>query len=361
MPLRRLQDKGSAWRPGLRTRHFARVEHEDHESLQSFPKAGLLGQPKGPRKPKSRGYVAIKNRQEQAVMTRPRKKSRGRRAPKWHPFRGKTTDELLQIKKGLEASMALIEAELADLAARQAAAEPLILGLNRELTATRKRRDQLAHDPRSFVLGGVLGLGHKTSVKKELSDLDEDCRRLRASMVGVVEQWGLGDSSLAWHLECEREDMIRWIWEKRIREVDCARNRWRIQEQLSFVKQLLRQRSIADEQKRREADRDKRRAIERAKISAYDGRSRDLTETVKKTLPKQSNCPYCGESLGETPHADHIYPVTKGGHSVAANMVLVCAACNLKKGSMTLRAFIVQYGLDREAIEVRLHDLGKDF
>ena len=182
-------------------------------------------------------------------------------------------------------------------------------------------------------------------------------------MVAIVEKWNLGDAELAWRLDspyCTERD-IRWIWEECRTEVASARHMWTVQERLSSVKQVLRQRSNAAEQKRREADRVKRREIERAKISAYDGRSRDLTDTVKKTLPPQSNCPYCGESLGETPHADHIYPVTKGGHSVAANMVLVCAACNLKKGSMTLRAFVAQYGLDREAVEMRLQELGKDF
>ena len=76
---------------------------------------------------------------------------------------------------------------------------------------------------------------------------------------------------------------------------------------------------------------------------------------------KQTHCPYCGGGLGAQPHADHIYPVAKGGLSTIANMVLVCAECNNKKAEHTLTAFIRLYGLDRGAIETRLTELGKDF
>jgi 5-methylcytosine-specific restriction endonuclease McrA len=60
-------------------------------------------------------------------------------------------------------------------------------------------------------------------------------------------------------------------------------------------------------------------------------------------------------------HVDHIYPISKGGHSVETNMVKVCGDCNLKKGSLTLREFIAKYKLDRDAIERRLDELGKKF
>jgi 5-methylcytosine-specific restriction endonuclease McrA len=278
-------------------------------------------------------------------------------------MRGKTTDELLEMKKNLEAGLALINEELADLAARQAAAEPSILAIKSQLNEQRCVREQKAKELSSFFFGGLFNPGEKHALQQQVRSLDAERKRLEASMVAVVEKWNLGDAELASRLDSPycTERGIRNIWEECRREVAGARHMWTVQEQLSHVYRLLRQRSNAAEQKRREAERVKRREIERAKISAYDGRSRDLTDTVKKTLPAHSNCPYCGESLGETPHADHIYPVTKGGHSVAANMVLVCAACNLKKGSMTLRAFIMKYGLDREAIEMRLHELGKDF
>jgi 5-methylcytosine-specific restriction endonuclease McrA len=267
------------------------------------------------------------------------------------------------MKAELESRMTLVEKALTDLGSRQVAAKPLILAINKQLNEQRGFREQKAKELGSFFLGGLFTPGQKLAVEQQVRDLDAQCKRLQASMVAVVEKWNLGDPGLAERLDspyCQERD-IEGIWQEYSRHLACALKKSTTYEQLNFVKQLLRQRSNAAEQERREAERVKRREIERAKISAYDGRSRDLTDTVKKTLTAKSSCPYCGESLGETPNADHIYPVTKGGHSVAANMVLVCAACNLKKGSMTLRAFIMQYGLDREAVEMRLHELGKDF
>jgi len=60
-------------------------------------------------------------------------------------------------------------------------------------------------------------------------------------------------------------------------------------------------------------------------------------------------------------HADHIYPVSKGGQSRAENMVNVCAQCNSKKSDLTLSTFIEQNGLDRVRIERNLNSLGKEF
>jgi 5-methylcytosine-specific restriction endonuclease McrA len=98
-------------------------------------------------------------------------------------------------------------------------------------------------------------------------------------------------------------------------------------------------------------------------IAARDsGRMRERGWRVKKKLMlKQAECPYCGSDLGDRPHADHIYPVSKGGLSIEANMVLACESCNNKKGTLTLQAFIKAFALDRDAVEERLRQLRKDF
>jgi 5-methylcytosine-specific restriction endonuclease McrA len=104
--------------------------------------------------------------------------------------------------------------------------------------------------------------------------------------------------------------------------------------------------------------------IERLRaIAARDSnRVRELAWRIRKRLlAQQKDCPYCGCVLGEKPHADHIYPVAKGGLSVESNMVLVCEDCNFKKSDSTLQVFIRTFSLDRSTIECRLRDLGKDF
>jgi len=103
----------------------------------------------------------------------------------------------------------------------------------------------------------------------------------------------------------------------------------------------------------------------KAKAAAYDKRERELAPAVRRQLRSQietfERCPYCDGCLGDEPHADHIYPLSKGGHTTTANMVFICKGCNLNKGSDTLRQFITKNGLDRDRIERTLDALGKDF
>lgn len=90
-------------------------------------------------------------------------------------------------------------------------------------------------------------------------------------------------------------------------------------------------------------------------------RKRTIADSIKKQLSKYPYCPYCFGEIGENPHADHIYPVSKGGESLQKNMVFVCNTCNLNKGDKTLSAFIKKYNLNRDKIEHELDILGKEY
>jgi 5-methylcytosine-specific restriction endonuclease McrA len=110
---------------------------------------------------------------------------------------------------------------------------------------------------------------------------------------------------------------------------------------------------------------DSKKKTDRAVIAAYKGKSRNLAYQIKSELKEQMNidvhCPYCGNDIGDDPHCDHVYPVSKGGLSTPKNMVYVCSDCNLKKTDMTLSQFIKKYGFQRLEIEKRLEKLGKDY
>lgn len=110
---------------------------------------------------------------------------------------------------------------------------------------------------------------------------------------------------------------------------------------------------------------DTKRKTDRAVIAAYKGKSRSLADQIKSELREQTNidshCPYCGGDMGDDPHCDHVYPVSKGGLSTPQNMVYVCSDCNLKKTALTLTQFIKKYGFRRLEIEQRLEKLGKDY
>lgn len=99
----------------------------------------------------------------------------------------------------------------------------------------------------------------------------------------------------------------------------------------------------------------------RAAKAAYEGRTREEAAQVRRQLDVPDECPYCAGELGEGAHADHIYPVSRGGQSTVENMVLVRSSCNMAKGDKTLREFIESAGLNRGEIESRLERLGKVF
>lgn len=88
---------------------------------------------------------------------------------------------------------------------------------------------------------------------------------------------------------------------------------------------------------------------------------RVISGTIKRRIAKNKNCPYCGTYITSTAHADHIYPLSKGGESVVKNMVYVCSSCNLKKKDLTLNKFIDKFDLDRDEIFDRLKLLKKDY
>lgn len=102
-----------------------------------------------------------------------------------------------------------------------------------------------------------------------------------------------------------------------------------------------------------------RAADKRAKLQVSTDEKRAGAQAIKKQL-KRGDCPYCGKSITEG-HADHIYPVSKGGLSTVQNMVYICSGCNLSKSDKTLSKWIKEKGLDRDLIESRLEALKKEY
>jgi 5-methylcytosine-specific restriction endonuclease McrA len=130
-------------------------------------------------------------------------------------------------------------------------------------------------------------------------------------------------------------------------------------------RKLVRMKEAEQEAKEAEQKRMQKEGLRDAIVAAFLAKTRDLADDIKKHLVDQAVecpcCPYCGGEYGDEPHADHIYPVSRGGLSTLENMVLVCGMCNLKKSDKTLREFIVQYKMDRCFIETSLVRLRKVF
>ena len=112
------------------------------------------------------------------------------------------------------------------------------------------------------------------------------------------------------------------------------------------------------------------KAIEQERVkalaAAHTNKTRQLAVSVKSRLSEQKNlldcCPYCCNDLGSYPHADHIYPVAKGGLSTVENMVYVCQQCNAKKSDKTLFDFINSSSIyDFNIVIGNLKKLNKQF
>jgi 5-methylcytosine-specific restriction endonuclease McrA len=114
-----------------------------------------------------------------------------------------------------------------------------------------------------------------------------------------------------------------------------------------------------------ELERIQRNEIAKARLAAADNRTRALAKQIKADIRIQlsylAECPYCGGHIGDSPEADHIYPVASGGLSTPENMVYVCRSCNSMKSSLTLSMFVRKMGFNREQVEARLDRLGKRY
>ncbi len=103
----------------------------------------------------------------------------------------------------------------------------------------------------------------------------------------------------------------------------------------------------------------------KAKAAAYENKQRELAKSVRTALQRQLKnnpcCPYCNMELSSgDPHADHIHPVAKGGLSTIGNMAFVCQSCNIRKGTLTLRAFLKKMDYVEAEVYERLERMGKD-
>lgn len=188
-----------------------------------------------------------------------------------------------------------------------------------------------------------------------------DCEKHSSLLSDIA---GVRKSLLARSSEIYRVSRSLDEHQKGLAKYEAALPRYRAREAASLrrsSREAERQARNQAEQARKQAREHAQKQIEKAKIAALEGRERRLADALKRQLRSSHECPYCGGELGEQPHADHIYPIARGGLSVIANMVMVCATCNGKKSDRTLAQFIAAFQLDRAAVERRLTSLGKDF
>lgn len=64
-----------------------------------------------------------------------------------------------------------------------------------------------------------------------------------------------------------------------------------------------------------------------------NGGSFTATELRALYISQQGKCWYCQAELGDTYHADHFMPLSKGGTNDIGNIRLACPGCNLSKNN----------------------------
>ena len=100
-------------------------------------------------------------------------------------------------------------------------------------------------------------------------------------------------------------------------------------------------------------------AAKMAKAAAADEKVRVEISSFKVKNKKTKDCPYCAGPLGNIPHLDHIYPVSKGGLNLIENLVYCCETCNRAKSDKSLRQFCKEQGFDYLLVTDRLADMDK--
>lgn len=226
------------------------------------------------------------------------------------------------------ARVSSVEASLAKYRAEARLAPSQLREIQANLSAVDTALSQLraVRQPKRGLIGNLLGLTEQSAnVKSQISSLEFQQSTLRHRQS-----------------ELERLETAIQSWEG---SLERARS-W-----LSKLEEAV-------SRKRRKKD----SLIELRAAAALNAiETRQAGATVRRRLTRQPWCPYCGGPLGSDPHADHIYPVSKGGRSVPKNMVYVCAQCNSTKKNLTLTGFVRKFSLDRAAIEGRLEQLNKEF
>jgi len=218
---------------------------------------------------------------------------------------------------------------------------------NAAIAKLTSEKRNLTEDRKNYVLTSVLGI-LKSSIFKRVKAIDAELEILvakRARLLG--NELKLEDCrSLLNDLTDATEIVLQQIKNQQ-QSYEWSRD---YQKSKRSAERQVREKQLAPYSKRIELR------------TAAMAKTRAVASVRKRKLKKSADCPYCGQLFGsDAGVADHIYPVARGGLSVADNMVYICTPCNQKKSDRTLNEYIYKYRLDMIAIHKRLSKLGKRF
>jgi len=247
----------------------------------------------------------------------------------------------------MRAELGALRSQLADIARVRNLNIAILEQISTETSPLYARKSAIESN-RNSLLGAIFSGGfYGESDRQELQRIDEEIARKHAEIPKDI--FPVNGSNY-------RTPGAERILQRTIAELTTSIATY----ERALVPHVRREEHLAQEKAKKEAQK-QRMAELRAAAATVTAESRELAAKLRRKMAKQGCCPYCGGELGNIPHADHIYPISKGGRSVERNLVFVCSTCNVKKSKLTLAAFIRTYQLNRDEIESRLTAIGKDF
>jgi 5-methylcytosine-specific restriction endonuclease McrA len=269
-------------------------------------------------------------------MYLPRRRTRRKRPKNLTPPRDQAT--LMEQRNRSQSEKAYYDRNLLAARAKRDESHEVIFKLEQKLSKLQEE------DQRKSIIRSLLGTLSK-SARQQADQLAAELTKLRRGKVFRFDGREFNIEALVRY--CEAESRLRSGRIDRLSEELNAR--------LALDARRAREREAAEQLQRKEEKRKQQAAL----AAAWLEKQRELAESVKRKLSRDHPCPYCDRELGVNPHADHIYPVSRGGLSVISNMVFVCQICNQKMGDMPIIDFAFAHSRDLQAIIITLRELGK--
>mgnify|MGYP000939281706 FL=1 len=96
-----------------------------------------------------------------------------------------------------------------------------------------------------------------------------------------------------------------------------------------------RQKELRDAYRKTEDGKAARRAehMKREALKKSSGDGVSAADILSQYKSQKGRCWWCGKSVGDNYHVDHLIPLTRGGKHSARNIVISCPSCNLSKNN----------------------------
>lgn len=138
------------------------------------------------------------------------------------------------------------------------------------------------------------------------------------------------DKVLDYHRVYYVENRTQINKKARDRRIKCA-------DQIRLYKQDYQRRNkekISQRERQRRKDNPEKRRAQNAQRRSRERSGRITSDDIREQYRAQrGRCWWCGKSVDNEYHVDHVIPLARGGSNVPRNIVIACPKCNLSKNA----------------------------